>query len=153
MIENLINPESVLFELSGGERDEVLAEMTENLVSQNSALNRNDVFKALVAREEKMTTAFESKIAVPHAVSKTISKTVISLGISHNGVDFDLSSDSTKDAVNVIFCIVFPENKADEHLDVLKDILNLSQADDFVQHVLSCKNQRDVCDLIYNFFS
>ena len=154
MIENLITPDSIIFELEGNERDEVLAELTENLISRNACLDRNEVFQALVAREEKMSTIVEQSIAVPHIVSKSVQKTIVSLGISHDGVEFDVTASAKESGVaKIVFCIIFPDSNSDEHLGILKDILELSHKDDFLQKILGCKNIRDICDLIFNYLN
>ena len=115
MIENLITPDSIIFELEGNERDEVLAELTENLISRNACLDRNEVFQALVAREEKMSTIVEQSIAVPHIVRKSVQKTIVSLGISHDGCRVRVN----KNNFNAFIRLVFAK------LNIIKVLYNL----------------------------
>ncbi len=53
MISDFIRPNSFVFELDGNERDEILAELTENLVKQNTSLNRNEILPALISAKKK----------------------------------------------------------------------------------------------------
>ena len=128
MICDLIKPQSVIFELDGTDRDEVLAELTEKLIILNPNLRRDVVFKALVEREEKMSTLVCKDLAVPHAVLSDITEPVIALGLSHKGIEFNLENpDRESNSVKVVFAIIFPENKPGEHLQILKDILVLEK--------------------------
>lgn len=146
MICDYIKPESILFELDGSDRDEVLAELTEKLISLNSNLKREIVYSSLEEREEKMSTLVSENFAVPHIVSSSVSETVIALGISHKGVEFN---SLTGEKAKIVFCIVFPECKTDEHLEILKDILLLEKNPDLINNILSAASEADICELIY----
>ena len=149
MICDFIKTESIIFELNGEDRDEVLAELTERIIYLSPVLKRNDVFMALVEREEKMSTLVAEYLAVPHAVSALISEPVVVLGISHKGVEFDLSV-SSKDSniAKLVFCIVFPEDKPGQHLQILKDILLLVKEPGFLNKVLSQEKCSEIVDII-----
>lgn len=149
MISDFIRPNSFVFELDGSERDEILAELTENLVKQNTSLNRNEILPALISREEKKSTLVCQDIAVPHVVSEKISTPVVAIGISRQGVEFDLDCfDHDKAVAKIVFCIVFPQSKADMHLLILKDILSIVKSPNFINKVLQCQSPSDICDLI-----
>lgn len=149
MISDFIKPDSFVFELDGNERDEILAELTENLVAQNSSLNRTEILSALISREEKKSTLVCPDLAVPHIVSDKISDPVIAVGISRSGVEFDMECfDHEKSIAKIVFCVIFPQSKADLHLLILKDILFMVKSPNFITKVLQCQTPSDVCDLI-----
>ncbi len=149
MISDFIKPESVVFELDGTDRDEILAELTEKLISLNSNLKREEIFDSLVKREEKMSTLVSAGFAVPHAVSSSVSETVIALGVSHKGIEFNMTeTDKEASTAKIVFCLVFPENKPDEHLELLKDILLIAKNPDFMNSVLSAKDAVDICEIL-----
>lgn len=151
MICDFIKAESIIYELEGKERDEVLAELTEKLIYLNSNLKREDVFNALVQREEKMSTLVAKDLAVPHIVSSSVSETVICIGISHKGVEFNMeSSNKEENSAKLIFCIVFPEDKPDEHLQILKEILLLIKEPMFMESILKAQNGSEIIDIIQN---
>lgn len=149
MICDLIKPQSVIFELDGTDRDEVLAEITEKLIILNPNLRRDVVFKALVEREEKMSTLVCKDLAVPHAVLSDITEPVIALGLSHKGIEFNLENpDPESNSAKVVFAIIFPENKPGEHLQILKDILVLEKEAGFMNEVLLAGNCSEICEII-----
>ena len=149
MICDFINPKAIIFELDGTDRDEVLAELTEKLITLKPNLKRDVVFKALVEREEKKSSLVCKNLAVPHAVLSDITESVVALGLSHKGIEFDMSnSDIETNTAKVVFTVIFPENKPDEHLQILKDILVLEKEADFMNKVLRAENSSEICDII-----
>lgn len=149
MICNLIKADSIVYELSGSDRDEILAELTEKLIILIPNLKRDAVFQALLEREEKMSTLVCKDLAVPHAVLPDITESVVALGLSHKGIEFDMSnSDRETNTAKVVFAVIFPENKPDEHLQILKDILVLEKEADFMNEVLRAENSSEICDII-----
>ena len=106
---------------------------------------------ALVAREEKMSTAVFPYVAVPHALCASAGDTLVAVGISRAGIEFD-SPEPEKNPehplVNVIFEILFEEKDTETHLHVLRDILQLVSNPDFVKNVLQAKSSQEVYELI-----
>lgn len=149
MIGNYLNPESVIFELSGTERDEILAELTEKIISLNSSLSRNQVLEALINREDKQSTLVCKNLAVPHADLPQVSDSIVVLGISHKGVEFNLDEpDKELSTAKLFFCIIFPQNKANQHLSLLKDVLYLEETTKFLEKILQAQNCSEICDII-----
>lgn len=72
-----------------------------------SGIDNNAITAALIEREELMSTGLGSKIAIPHARLKGLSKPVIGVGISDDGIDFN-SPDGKKS--NVVIVILVPES-------------------------------------------
>lgn len=148
MICDFIKPQSVIYELDGADRDEILAELTETLITLNPNLKRDEVFHALLQREEKMSTLVCKDLAVPHAVLSNITEPVVALGLSHKGIEFDMSSsDRETNSAKIVFAVIFPENKPDAHLQILKDILILEKKDDFMNEILRAENCSEICDI------
>lgn len=150
MISSLITPGDIKVTLEGEDRDECLAELLELSVAKNPDINRTEAYNALIAREQKMSTAVYPFIAVPHAVIKSTDKTVISIGVDRRGIEFESNdaNDYNSVKVNVIFEILFQEDDTDSHLHVLRDILQLASNPEFIEKMLDAKNQQEVYDVI-----
>lgn len=148
MIERFFSPDSVIMDLQSSDRDEVLAELTESLVSQNPFISRNEVYNSLVLREEKKSTLVMDGIAVPHVKAEGTGKTTITLGLSRDKVDFDLTGENKDSSARVIFAVVFDENNSYDHLNVLKDIMDIIQKKDFLDTVLGFNTPEEVCRYI-----
>ena len=126
MLSSFISPSSIKVALESTEKEECFAELLEVLVAKNPEINRKEAMTALIAREEKMSTAVFPFVAVPHALCSSAGDTLVAVGISRQGIEFD-SPEPEKNpehpVVNVIFEILFEEKDTQTHLDVLRDIL------------------------------
>ena len=151
MLSSFISPSSIKVALESTEKEECFAELLEVLVSKNHELNRKEAMDALIAREEKMSTAVFPYVAVPHALCSSAGDTLVAIGISRQGIEFESPEPETNPehpVVNVIFEILFEEKDTQTHLDVLRDILQLVSNPDFVKNVLQAKTSQEVYDLI-----
>ena len=151
MLSDFIKPESIIVDLESEEKEECFAELLEVLVAQNPGLNRRSALEALITREDKKSTAVFPYVAVPHAVSDSITKTVVAIGVSRSGIEFEPvnSEDNSKSPiVNVVFEILFDKKDTEGHLHALRDILQLVVHPEFVKSVLKAKSQKEIYDLI-----
>ena len=153
MLSSFFTPTCIKIGLESIEKEECFAELLELLVPINKNLQRSQALQSLIEREEKLSTAVFPKVAVPHAVCKSISKTSLAIGISQKAIEFDspLADNLETVSVNVIFEILFEENDTQSRLDILRDILALVSNQDFLQDLLSAKTQQQVYDIIRSY--
>ena len=151
MLSSFISPASIKVGLESSEKEESFAELLEILVAKNPELNRREAMEALIAREEKMSTAVFPFVAVPHALCSSAGDTLVAVGISKTGIEFE-SPEPEKNpehpVVNVIFEILFEEKDTDTHLHVLRDILQLVSNPGFIKNVLQAKTSQEVFEFI-----
>ena len=151
MLSSFISPASIKVALESTEKEECFAELLEVLVAENPDINRREAMTALVAREEKMSTAVFPFVAVPHALCSSAGDTLVAVGISRSGIEFespDPKETPEHPVVNIIFEILFEEKDTETHLHVLRDILQLVSNPDFVKNVLQAKSSQEVYELI-----
>ena len=151
MLSSFISPSSIKVALESTEKEECFAELLEVLIASNPAIDRKEAMQALIQREEKMSTAVFPLVAVPHALCSSAGDTLVAIGVSRSGIEFESPEPETNPqhpVVNVIFEILFDEKDTQTHLDVLKDILALVSNPDFVKNVLQAKTSQEVYDLI-----
>lgn len=67
--------------------------------------NKDEIFKAVMEREELRTTAIGEGVALPHARTKLVKEIVIKFAILEKGVDFNAPD---KKPVRHIFLIIAP---------------------------------------------
>ena len=151
MLSSFISPSSIKVGLESSDKEESFAELLEVLVAKNPGLNRKEAMDALIAREEKMSTAVFPFVAVPHALCSSAGDTLVAVGISRPGIEFESPEPETNPdhpVVNVIFEILFEEKDTETHIHVLRDILQIVSNPDFVKNVLQAKTSQEVYDLI-----
>ncbi len=151
MLSDFISPSVIKVGLESSEKEESFAELLELLVAENPKLNRKEAMQALIQREDKMSTAVLPFVAVPHALCSSAGNTLVAMGISSSGIEFeapDPAADPRHPVVNIIFEILFEEKDTEVHLQVLRDILELVSNPEFVKNVLQAKSSQEVYDLI-----
>ena len=133
MLEKFIKPESVNVDVQSTDKEEVFEELNEILISLCPSLDRAEVLKALLEREQKMTTGIIPGIAIPHAISDKIKEPVFAIGKSKKGIDFD-SLD--KKPVHIIFMILFPADDTSLHLNIMQRLALLFNKPEFYNSVM-----------------
>lgn len=154
MLSKLISPADIKINLESTEKEECFAELIEVAVSKQPQISRTEALEALCQREEKLSTAIFPFVAVPHAICKSIKKTSLIIGISRKGIEFDSvepEGNSKYSVVNIVFLTLLEENSTEEHIHVLRDILQIVSAPDFVNRVLQANTSLEVYDLINEF--
>ena len=106
---------------------------------------RDVIHQSLVEREKSMSTGMENGIAIPHCCVNMISETVVSLGISRDGIDFDsIDSGST----HLIILLVTPKNKTKMHIKTLAEIAKLLNNAGSRQRILEATTPAEVLEVI-----
>ncbi|MCR5613628.1 PTS sugar transporter subunit IIA [Treponema sp.] len=147
MLRDLINISSVNTNLQSTNKDELFEEMTEMLVSQNSALNRDEVLESLLVREKKLSTGIVKGIAIPHSISPVIKKPVIAIGVSREGIDYD-SLDGKP--VHVVVTIIFPASDNVNHLKIMQCFAHIFSDEHFYKTVMEKTDPSHVLKTIFS---
>ena len=146
-LSQLLSEQAILLELKGIDKWNLISKLTDVLVEsrQVSAGVRDHVHDALVAREESMSTGMENGIAIPHCSVDMINETVVSLGISREGVNFD-SIDGKP--THLIILLVTPKNKTKMHIKTLAEIAKLLNHESSRKKLLDASSPADTLRII-----
>ncbi len=118
---------AVTTELSSQDRDAVVAELVDLLVSSGAADAglREELIERVLERERRGSTGFGRGVAVPHVKHRAVKKMTAAIGLSSSGVDF---SALDKQPVYSVFLLLSPEDRPEEHLQAMEVIFkNLSK--------------------------
>lgn len=151
MLSGLISPADIKISLESFEKEECFAELLEVIVANGAKIDRREALNALIEREDKMSTAVFPHVAVPHAISNSIGRTAISIGISKKGIEFeplDTTTNPKNPIVNIIFEILFEEQDTELHLHILRDVLALVSNPDFFEQILKANSSQEVYNII-----
>jgi nitrogen PTS system EIIA component len=121
-IVDILEKKSIVTELRGASKKEVLEELIDALVAQKPQLNRERLMAVLLERERLGSTGIGDGIAIPHGKLKDLDHLALSFGKSTRGVEFE-SMDGKP--VHLFFLLVAPENCAGIHLRALAKIARL----------------------------
>jgi nitrogen PTS system EIIA component len=121
-IMDILPKRSIIPDLKGKTKKQVLEELIEALLKEKPELDRERLMAVLLERERLGSTGIGDGIAIPHGKLKDLDQLVLSFGKSALGVDFE-SMDGKP--VHLFFLLVAPENCTGIHLRALARIARL----------------------------
>ena len=142
-IDEILNKESVITDLVGKNKPEVIKEMTKCLKTNNMIKNDQALFETLMEREKLGSTGIGENVAIPHGKSDEVTQIIIVFARSLNGVDFE-SLDQKP--VHFVCMVIAPAHSTGQHLKVLARISRLFKNQGLREGVLKSENS----DAIYS---
>lgn len=107
--------------------------------------NEEEFYKAIIQREEMVSTGLGMGIAIPHAKIKELDDFFIVVGI-HRGEGIEWNAiDGLK--VRLIFLIGGPQSMHKEYLQILSDLTQILKAEDNRQKFLRAKSEESVVNI------
>ena len=142
-ITDVLTPAMTQCDLPGGSKKRVLENLSTFITEQlgGDSEKTDALFHSLVARERLGSTGIGEGIAIPHCRApgfKRIHGCLIKLS---NPVDFDAPDDQP---VDLIFALVVPEEKNDEHLATLARVAALLQDETSRQSLRQCSSDEEL---------
>jgi len=141
---DLISKEVVKVPLVSRDKPGVIRELVQVLVDAGRIKDGEDAIRAIHEREQKGSTGLEQGIAVPHAKTDSVNTLTLSIGISHEGIDFD-SLDGKPS--HLFFLMLAPPNQSGPHIEALAEIAKMSRSRSFIEALIRAKTPEEVVEL------
>jgi len=142
-IDEILKKESVIADLVGKNKLEVIKEMTECLKRNNIIRDDQSMFETLMEREKLGSTGIGENVAIPHGKSDELAQIITVFARSLNGVDFE-SLDQKP--VHFVCMVIAPAHSTGQHLKVLARISRLFKNQGLREGILKSEN----ADAIYS---
>jgi PTS system fructose-specific IIA component/PTS system nitrogen regulatory IIA component len=139
--------EAIRADLTAEDKRGVIEELVGALVEagQIDEADKESICQAILKREELGSTGIGRGIAVPHTKHPRVQRLVGTVGISHEGVDFD-SLDGEK--VQLFFLLVSPPDRPGDHLRALENISRQLRDDAFCRFLKQSRTVEDIQQLL-----
>ena len=146
-LQDLVHEKTILPDLQAGDRNTAIIELLDAFVSsgQLDTVVRDTCFDLIRKREQRGSTAFGHGVAVPHAKHSSIDTRLAAIGISHTGVEFNALN---KEPVFIIFLLLSPEDRPEEHLDAMEAIFGQLSQQTFRSFLRQATSVEDVVTLL-----
>lgn len=144
----MIDLDRVLLHMRAENRWQAIEELVDHAVKEGAICEgcREEVIEVLCNREHQVTTGIGSGVAVPHAFCESLEETVLVMGRSEQGVDFEAIDNSL---VHVIVLFVLPHSKKKGHLSLLASIGRVFQKSNVRQGIIEAETRQQILDLLY----
>ncbi len=143
-ISKYLEPGLVCF-LDVNSRDEALNAMVDLVQARGKIDNKEAFYKAIINREEIVTTGIGMGVAIPHAKMPSYDQFFIAVAILKKGVDWK-ALDSAP--VRLIFMIGGPDDKQSEYLQILSSLTAALRDEERRKKILTVDSPQAVLDLL-----
>jgi PTS system nitrogen regulatory IIA component len=146
-ITDVLSPVTTKSRLAWPSKKRVLENLS-SLVSDylgNDEDQAENLFHSFVAREKLGSTAIGDGVAIPHCRAPGVKRIHGCLLTLENPIDFDSVDDQP---VDLIFALIVPEEKNDEHLATLARVAALMQKGSSRQLLRECENSQDLFNTV-----
>jgi PTS system nitrogen regulatory IIA component len=143
-IQDFLQPQSVLADLSGRTAAEVLAELCRP-VAQASGLDAARLVQVLLDREKLGSTGVGEGVAIPHGKLPGLPALIATFGRSRAGIDYRAADDKP---ARLFFALFAPENSAGAHLKALSRVSRIFRMPAFREAILAAPSAAEMHRLI-----
>ena len=144
-IDEILKEESVIANLDGKNKLEVIKEMTEHLKQNNIIKDSKALYETLMEREKLGSTGIGENVAIPHGKTFELKQIITVFARSLNGVDFE-SLDQKP--VHFVCMVIAPAHSTGQHLKALARISRLFKNNVLREGILKSKNADAIYSLI-----
>ncbi|HEV2131676.1 MAG TPA: PTS sugar transporter subunit IIA, partial [Longimicrobiaceae bacterium] len=134
-------PERVVFDLPRMSYRSALEELLRTTFADRPERVR-EVAQMLAAGEEQFSSEISPGVAVPHALVSGLKEPMMFLGISPEGIELP----GAKEPARLIFLLLSPIDRPQEHLKTLTDVARLVRKPERVQRLLESRTVEDLLE-------
>ncbi len=143
---DFMQPELVLLDsLKADDKKHLLQQLVQILREKNYLTHSDDVVKALMDREQRMSTGIKYGYAIPHAFTEQIENSLVVFARLQQPVDYK-SFDSQP--VDIVFLLLGPPREQGIHLKILARLAMLLSLGNLHNLFLNASSPREVIDIV-----
>jgi len=143
LLEEIIQPDSVLCNAHARSKKHSLEIMSELLVRARPDIASEDIFESLIERERLGCTSLEQGVAFPHCRVEGLDTSVGALIKLSEAVEFD-SPDG--ESVDLIFGLLVPADLNDQDQENIRDIAELLGNEDLRANLRDASSSSELYD-------
>jgi nitrogen PTS system EIIA component len=144
-IDEILKKESVIADLVGKNKLEVIKEMTECLKQNNIIKDDQALFATLMEREKLGSTGIGENVAIPHGKSDELTQIITVFARSLDGVDFE-SLDQKP--VHFVCMVIAPAHSTGQHLKALARISRLFKNQALREGILKAEDTNAIYSIL-----
>ena len=144
-IDEILKKESVIADLVGTNKLEVIKEMTACLKQNNIIKDDQTLFTTLMEREKLGSTGIGENVAIPHGKSDELTQIITVFARSLGGVDFE-SLDQKP--VHFVCMVIAPAHSTGQHLKVLARISRLFKNQALREGILKAEDSNAIYSIL-----
>ena len=144
-IDEILKKESVIANIVGKNKLDVIKEMTECLKQNNTIKDDQALYTTLMEREKLGSTGIGENVAIPHGKSDELTQIITVFARSLSGIDFE-SLDQKP--VHFVCMVIAPAHSTGQHLKVLARISRLFKNQTFREGILKAEDSNAIYSIL-----
>jgi len=134
--------------MDAGSKKKALENLSEILSESLHSTPAEQIFDHLVARERLGSTGLGAGVALPHSRLANIDEPLGALITLANPIDFDSPDEQP---VDIIFCLVVPDNADEQHLQLLAQLAEFFTAENMCDQIRAATDESEILNLIHHW--
>ena len=144
-LKKLLSEDSIIINLKGTTKEAIISEMVDLLVVRGKIKDRDAALRAVLEREQKMSTGMQHGIAIPHGKTDSVEKLVTAMALKKEGVDFG----SMDGKPSTIFIMTISSiSRTGPHIQFLSEISQVLNDPDKRDRILQCNSPAEVLEIL-----
>jgi len=144
-IYSFLDRSTIAADLKADDKNDLINELVDLLEPKVNHEQLEKIRESVFDREKIMSTGVGKQLAIPHGKCSSIDNIFASFAILDEPIEFN-SVDN--EPVKIVFLLVGPENKSNNHIKLLSRISRLMNSTSFREKLLNCQS----ADEIYETF-
>ena len=144
-IDEILKKESVIADIAGKNKLDVIKEMTERLKQNDTIKDDQALFTTLMEREKLGSTGIGENVAIPHGKSDELTQIITVFARSLSGVNFE-SLDQKP--VHFVCMVIAPAHSTGQHLKALAKISRLFKNQKLREGILKAEDSNAIYSIL-----
>jgi nitrogen PTS system EIIA component len=144
-IDEILKKESVIADIAGKNKLDVIKEMTKCLKQNNTIINDQALYATLMEREKLGSTGIGENVAIPHGKSDELTQIITVFARSLSGIEFE-SLDQKP--VHFVCMVIAPAHSTGQHLKALARISRLFKNQTLREGILTAEDSNAIYSLL-----
>ena len=144
-ISELLTPSLIKLDLQSLDKEDLFEEMVQVFVDNRLIDDAATAVAVLKEREEKMSTGVGNGVGIPHGKLPQAKRSLLAMGISRDGIDYDALDG---ELVYIVIAIFARPDNPGQHVELLAEISRLFAIPGFVERVRAAKTPEEILALI-----
>lgn len=151
-LSQIISPKfTLIIDKATFNKKKVLEKISQLVSNQDEEVKYQNILEALQKREKISNTGIGNGVAIPHARIQDLQNPVcVVLSLTH---PINFSTQAEKVPVDLIFGLVVPEKKTDEHLAILADLATKLKNKNYCEKLRHAKNSDELYHVAKEFYA
>ncbi|MBO7742167.1 MAG: PTS sugar transporter subunit IIA [Victivallales bacterium] len=144
-ISQLLTPALIKLDLESCCKDELFDEMVQLFADNGLVKDFDGAVRVLQERELKMSTGVGNGMAIPHGRLPEATNSLLAVGISREGIDYDALDG---EPVYIVLTIFAQMDNPMQHMEVLAEISRLFAVPGFSERLRKASSSEEVLEII-----